>query len=59
MLTDEQRKAQIQALITEREGYVRFGRTDRVQDVDRQLKALGHEAKTPQKRATKLKQKRG
>jgi hypothetical protein len=33
--------AYVEALLTEREAYVRFGRDDRVADVDAELKALG------------------
>jgi len=34
--------SQIRALLTEREGYVRRGLTDRVRQVDDALAALGH-----------------
>jgi hypothetical protein len=53
-LTSEQIKAEIQALLREREGYVRYGRDEKVKQVDAALEAFGHRAKTPAKRATKL-----
>ena len=55
--TDEQRKAQIAALLREREHYTRHEKPERVKEVDAQLKALGHGAKTPQKRSEKLSKK--
>lgn len=39
---DEQREDYVRALRVEREGYVTFGRADRVADVDRELERLGH-----------------
>lgn len=41
----------IAALLREREGYVRFGKDDRVKAVDAELKRLGHEE--PRKSAPK------
>lgn len=54
MSTSEQKKEQIAALLREREGYVRYGREDRVALVDAQLELLGRKAKPPAKRATKM-----
>lgn len=56
-LTSEQRKAHIAALLREREGYERFGLDKRVAEVDEQLKAYGHNAETPARRATKMTRK--
>lgn len=53
-MTKEQQQAYIAALIREREGYERFGMTDRVADVDAELKRVGHKAKAPARRATKM-----
>ena len=52
-MTDEQRKAQIAALLREREHYTRHDKPERVKEVDAQLAAIGHEAKPPAKRATR------
>ena len=53
-MTSEQTKAQIQALLDEREHYVRHDLPDRVAAVDESLAALGHKAKAPAKRAAKM-----
>ncbi len=53
-MNDDQTKAQIQALLREREGYERAGKTERLAQVNAQLRDLGHQAKTPAKRADKL-----
>lgn len=53
-MTSEQTKAHIEALLAEREGYVRYGHDDRVKLVDEQLAAFGHKAKAPVKRAAKM-----
>ena len=58
-VTDEQRAGQIRALIAERAGYVRYGRTDRAALVDVELKRLGAEGAAPARRATKLMKKAG
>lgn len=58
-MTNEQTKAQIAALLREREGAVRYGKTDTVEQVDAELEKLGHNAKPPAKRATKMTAKRG
>lgn len=50
-LTDEQRAAQIAALIEERRGYEIHGQKDRVAEVDAVLSHLGHQAQAPAKRA--------
>ena len=47
------RKASVDALLTEREGYVRYGKDDRVKQVDEQLKKLGE--KPPAGRRTEKK----
>jgi hypothetical protein len=39
---------QIEALLVEREGYVRRGLKDRVAACDEALRALGHSVKTPE-----------
>lgn len=52
-LDSEQTKDRITALLAEREGYVRYGRDDKVTEVDAQLAALGHKAAAPAKRAEK------
>jgi hypothetical protein len=41
-------KNQIEALLVEREGYVRRGLKDRVKACDEALRALGHSTKTPE-----------
>jgi hypothetical protein len=57
-MTKEQVAAHIAALIYERDGYLRAGMTDRAAEVDAELDRWGHSAKTPAKRATKLKKDR-
>lgn len=52
--TSEQTKAYIAALINERDGYLRVGQVDRAAEVDAELDRVGHKAKTPAKRATKM-----
>lgn len=51
--TDEQRKAQITALLEERGYAVAQGDKDRIALVDESLRAYGHEAAAPAKRASK------
>lgn len=58
-MTSEQRKAEIQALLREKEGYVRYGRDDKAKQVDEALAALGHNAKPPAKRSTKMTARKG
>ena len=53
-LTKEQTKDMIAALLREREGYERYGNPDGVKQVDAELERLGHKAKPPAKRATKM-----
>lgn len=48
------KKALIAALLKERAGYERYGRKDKVAEVDAELKKLGANPKPPAKRATKL-----
>ena len=50
-MTDEKKSAYILALLEERRGCESRGLTDRVKDIDDELKRQGHEAKTPAKRA--------
>lgn len=52
-MTSEQRTNLINALIEERRGYELRGDTSRVEDVDAELRALGHEGTTPAARAEK------
>lgn len=52
-MTEEQRHDQIQALVTEREGLVKRGLTDRVAQVDAELRRLAAEAKPKADRATR------
>ena len=53
-MTDEQRKAQIAALLNERRGYEMYGNEQGVKDVDESLADIGYEAKPPAKRATRV-----
>jgi hypothetical protein len=50
-MTDEKKSAYILALLEERRSCESRGLTDRVKDIDEELKRQGHEAKTPAKRA--------
>ena len=50
---DEERAAQIRALLAERRGYEVQGKADRVKAVDVQLRALGHAGAAPAKRSEK------
>ena len=52
-MTAEERKNLIAALIEERRGYVLRGQTDRVEQVNAELRRLGAEGKPPAKRSTK------
>lgn len=52
-MTNEQRAAQIRALLDERRGYVLYDRPDRVKDVDAELRRLGYDAGAPNTRAEK------
>ncbi len=52
-MTNEQRQARITALLRERVGYEARGDKARVQAVDAELAAYGHEGKTPAQRSTK------
>lgn len=52
-MTDEERKAKIEALMEERRGYMVRGLTDRVAEVDAQLQAFGAEGAPKAKRAQK------
>ena len=52
-MTKEDEKATIAALLEERRGYVLRGETDRVVQVDAQLRHLGHDAEKPASRATR------
>lgn len=55
-MTDEQKKEHIAALLREREGYARYGRKDKVAEVDAVLDLI--QGKAPAKRATKLSPKK-
>ena len=52
-MTSEQRQAHITALLEERNGYEQRGDTDKVAQVNAELRAMGHEATTPAARAEK------
>ena len=52
-MTDEQRAAYIRALLKERAGLVAYGKADRVEGIDAELRRLGVEAAPPAKRAAK------
>lgn len=58
-MTDQERKAHIAALVREREGYERAGKSDRVKAVDAELRRLGHEGAPPAQRATRRPQPTG
>lgn len=51
MKAEQERRAQVEAVLTERAMYERQGRQDRVAGVNEQLRHLGHEGAPPQKRA--------
>ena len=53
-MTNEQKKDYIAALLRERAGYEQYGHADRVADVDAELERVGHKARPPAQRATKL-----
>lgn len=55
--TDEQRAAEVAALIRERAGYEIHGPKDRVAEVDAQLARLGAQGSAPAKRAQTRKAK--
>lgn len=57
-MNNEQKKAYIAALLHEREGYERYGDKDSLQAVDAELARVGHEAKAPAKRATRMTKKK-
>lgn len=50
-VTKEENAATIEALVHERKGYEERGLDDRVKEVDKQLAALGQEAKPPKARS--------
>jgi hypothetical protein len=50
-VTDDKKAAYIAALLDERRACESQGLTDRVNDINAELRAQGHEAKTPAKRA--------
>lgn len=52
-MTDQEKEAKVAALVKERAGYVVHGRSDRVAQVDAELKRLGVSASVPVKRASK------
>jgi len=53
-MTDEQRKAEIAALLREKEGYVQHGKTERAEAVQAQIDRLTRRPKTPAQRATRM-----
>jgi len=50
-VNDTDKADYIKSLLEERRGCERRGLTDRVKDIDAELRKVGHEAKTPAKRA--------
>lgn len=52
--SNEQRETYIKALLSEREGYVRYGNEAGVADIDAELEKVGHRAKTPAQRSEKM-----
>jgi hypothetical protein len=57
-MNNEQKKAYISALLSEREGYERYGDTANLKAVDAELSRVGHEAKAPAKRSAKMTKKK-
>jgi len=57
-MTDKQREAHIAALIRERRACHIQGKTDRVNEIDRQLALCGYRAEAPVKRAEKRVERR-
>lgn len=53
-MTNEQKQAYIAGLLEERRGYEIYGNEAGLAAVDAELERLGHKAKAPAKRATKL-----
>lgn len=59
-MNKQQKEEYIRALLSEREGAERYGKTDTVEQIDEELRKVGHAARTPHQRATKMApQKRG
>lgn len=54
MSTSEQQQAYIAALLRERAGAVQYGRSNTVEQIDAELEKVGHKAKAPAKRATRM-----
>jgi hypothetical protein len=52
-VTNEQRKAYIKALLEEKQGYEARGLADKAAAVEHELRLVGHEAMTPQERASR------
>lgn len=50
-MNDTDKADYIKSLLEERTGCEKRGLTDRVKDIDAELRKVGHEAKTPAKRA--------
>ena len=50
-MTDEQKADYIKSLLEERRYCERWGQDERVKDINAELRKVGHEAKTPAKRA--------
>lgn len=52
-MTDEKRAGYIRALLKERAGAEQYGRTDKVAEIDDELRRLGAASVAPVKRAAK------
>lgn len=52
-MTNEQRTRYIKGLLEEKNGYLARGLADKAAAVDDQLRLMGHEAQTPQERASR------
>lgn len=53
-MTSEQKQEYISALLEERRGYEMFGNADGLAAIDAELARVGHKAKAPSKRASKM-----
>lgn len=53
-MNSDQRQEYIRALLIEREGAVRYGKTDTVSEIDAELRKVGHEAAAPRERAERM-----
>jgi hypothetical protein len=57
-MNNEQKKAYIAALLYERQGYERYGDKAALDAVDAELARVGHEAKAPAQRSTRMTKKK-